>query len=229
LHVEDDRHFLSAIPYFHGLSRDELSHIGSWCHTRDLAGGEILLLEGAPADALYVVRRGSVRVFKTSPMGKEQVLIILGPGETFNDVPVFDGGPNPAGAQAAEPGATVCVLPAARVLQLMAANPLIAANIIRVLAARLRHLTTLVEDLSFRTILYRLAKLLLEEAARADGNVTLPQHELAARVGTAREVISRALRELEQHGAITRHRDHGIEVHGEAVRAMLERLGDQNS
>ncbi|HEY8285599.1 MAG TPA: helix-turn-helix domain-containing protein [Chloroflexota bacterium] len=57
----------------------------------------------------------------------------------------------------------------------------------------------------------------------------MPQHELAARVGTAREVVSRALRELEQHGAITRQRDHGIEVHQEVVRAMLERLGDQNS
>jgi CRP-like cAMP-binding protein len=229
LHVEDDWRFLSAVPYFHGLSRDEVSRIGSWCHARELAGGEVLLLEGAPADALYVVRRGGVRVFKTSPMGKEQVLIILGPGETFNDVPVFDGGPNPAGAQAVESGAGVCVLPAPRVLQLMATNPQVAANIIRVLAGRLRHLTTLVEDLSFRTILHRLARLLLEEAARSGGNVTVPQHELAARVGTAREVISRALRELEQHGAITRRRDHGIEVHGEVVRAMLERLGDQSS
>jgi CRP/FNR family transcriptional regulator len=121
------------------------------------------------------------------------------------------------------------VLPAARVLQLLATNPQVAGNIIRVLASRLRHLTLLVEDLSFRTILQRLAKLLLEEAARSGGTVTLPQHELAARVGTAREVVSRALRELEQHGAITRQRDDGIEVHQEVVRAMLERLGDQNS
>jgi len=225
--VEDDARFLAAIPYFQGLSPDELSHIRAWCHERELADGEILLLEGAPAEALYVVRRGGIRVFKTSNLGKEQVLIVLGPGETFNDVPVFDGGPNPAGAQAIEHGTGVCVLPAARILQLMATNPRVAANIIRVLAARLRHLTTLVEDLSFRTILHRLARLLLEEAARSDGTVTLPQHELAARVGTARELISRALRELEQHGAITRRRDHGIAVHAEVVRAMLEQLGDQ--
>jgi CRP/FNR family transcriptional regulator len=226
---EGELRFLGTIPYFRGLSRDELAHIGAWCHERELAGGEVLFLEGAPADALYVVRHGSVRVFKTSPLGKEQVLIVIGPGETFNDVPVFDGGLNPAGAQAVEPGAGVCVLPAARVHHLLATNPSVAANIVRVLAARLRHLTTLVEDLSFRTILHRLAKLLLEEAARSDGNVIVPQHELAARVGTAREVISRALRELEQHGAITRHRDHGVEVHGDVVRAMLERLGDPNS
>lgn len=172
---EDDARFLGAIPYFRGLPPEELARIGSWCQTRELASGEIVLLEGAPADALYVVRRGSIRVFKTSPMGKEQVLIVVGPGETFNDVPVFDGGPNPAGAQAAEPGARVCVLPAARVLRLMATNPQVAANIIRVLAARLRHLTTLVEDLSFRTILHRLARLLLEEAARSDGPVCPPR------------------------------------------------------
>ncbi|HEY8285598.1 MAG TPA: cyclic nucleotide-binding domain-containing protein [Chloroflexota bacterium] len=101
---DEDLRFLGAIPYFRGLSPDELSDIRAWCHVRELAGGEILLLEGAPADALFVVRHGSVRIFKTSPLGKEQVLIILGPGETFNDVPVFDGGPNPAGAQAGEAG-----------------------------------------------------------------------------------------------------------------------------
>ncbi len=165
MYAEDDVQFLGAVPYFRGLSRDELSHIRAWCHVRDLDDGEILLLEGAPADALYVVRHGGVRVFKTSPLGKEQVLIVLGPGETFNDVPVFDGGSNPAGVQAVEPGTSVCVLPAERVNHLLATNQRVAANVIRVLAARLRHLTTLVEDLSFRHIPQRLAKMLLDSLA----------------------------------------------------------------
>ncbi len=62
----------------------------------------------------------------------------------------------------------------------------------------------------------------LEEDVRSGGNVTLPQHEMAARVGTAREVVSRALRELEQYGAITRQRDHGVQIHRSALRALLE-------
>lgn len=101
--MDDDLGFLSALPYFRGLPTAELSHLRGRCYTRILERGELIVLEGEPAAGLYVVRRGKVRVFKTSPQGKEQLLIVLGPGETFNDVPVFDGGTNPASAQAAVP------------------------------------------------------------------------------------------------------------------------------
>lgn len=220
--AEDDRAFLRAIPYFRGLPDEELARIGQRCHARHLEAGEIILLEGEAAEALYVVRRGSVRVFKTSARGKEQVLIVLGPGETFNDVPVFDGGPNPASAQAAMPGTTICVLPVGHVAHLLATNPHVRTNVIRVLASRLRHLTALVEDLSFHDIAQRVAGLLLEESARSGGAVTLSQQEMARRVGTAREVVSRALYTLEQRGAITRRQHHIVEVNPAVLRALLD-------
>lgn len=221
--VDDDLSFLAAVPYFRGLPASDLAQIGARCHRRSLEAGEIILLEGLPAEALYVVRTGSVRIFKVSPDGhREQVLIMIGPGETFNDVPVFDGGPNPASAQAAVPGTSICVLPATHVTHLLATNPRVAANVIRVLSSRLRHLTSLVEDLSFHDITQRVARLLIEESAQTGGRLTLSQQEMAMRVGTAREMVNRALRALEQRGVIQRSPPHTVEVNTAALRALLD-------
>jgi len=174
VHDDDDLPFLGGVSYFRGLPVEELIQIRACCHQRALEAGEFILLEGQPAEALYIVRRGSVRVFKTAATGrKEQVLIVLRPGETFNDVPVFDGGSNPASARAAEADTRVCVLPVSHMTRLLATNPRIRANVIRVLAGRLRHLTLLVEDLSFHHSTRRVARLLLAEGLRTGGAVTL--------------------------------------------------------
>ena len=220
--VDADLDFLRTLPYFRGLSSDELACIAGCCHQQDLDDGEIIVVEGQPADGLYVVRGGKVRVFKTSSRGKEQVLIVLGPGETFNDVPVFDGGPNPASVQAAAPGASVCVIPTTVVMGLLTTNPRVTANIVHVLAGRLRHLTAVVENLSFRHITERVANLLLTESATMGGSVSLTQERMAARVGTAREVVSRALRTLEQQGAITRQHNRIVAINAPILRALLE-------
>ncbi len=220
--VDVDLPFLRALPYFRGLSNDELAIIAARCRQRALDDDEIIMMEGQPAAGLYVVREGRVRIFKTSSRGKEQVLIVLGPGETFNDVPVFDGGPNPAGAQAAAPGTTVYIVPTAVVMELLISNPRVAADIIHILAGRLRHLTAVVEDLSFHHITERVAKLLLAESA-ADSRPLLTQERMATRIGTAREVVSRALRTLEQQGAITRQRNRIVAINAPLLRALLER------
>ncbi|MGH2344931.1 MAG: Crp/Fnr family transcriptional regulator, partial [Chloroflexota bacterium] len=144
-------------------------------------------------------------------------------GETFNDVPVFDGGPNPASAQAAAPGTAVCMVPTAVVMELLMTNPRVAADIVHVLAGRLRHLTAVVEDLSFHHITDRVAKLLLAESAATDSRPLLTQERMATRIGTAREVVSRALRTLEQQGAITRQRNRIVAINVPILRALLER------
>lgn len=219
---EDDLHFLSMAPYFRGLPREDLAQIGARCHLRHLNVGEIIMLEGQPVEALYVVRDGAVRIFKTSDDGhREQVLLVVGPGETFNDVPVLDGGLNPASAQAVAPGARIYVVPAPYLTHLLATDPRVSANVIRVLAARLRHLTLLVEDLSFHHITHRVVRLLLEESLHTDGVVPLSQQEMATRAGTMREMVSRALRDLEQRGVITRGHDHTVRVDRAAACAFL--------
>ncbi len=195
--------FLKSLPYFTALGAEEIERIEKDILEYSLAKGEVLFLEGEPCRALYIVRSGQIRIFKSSLEGREQVLLIAKPSDTFNDVPVFDGGPNPASASALEPS-TVLIIPKAKLLSLMADSPM-ALPILKVFAMRLRHLTVLVEDLSFRHVVSRLAKTLLELATTEQEPSPikrLTQDEMAAMVGTVRDVIGRALKTLEKAGAI---------------------------
>jgi CRP/FNR family transcriptional regulator len=194
--------FLRSVPYFTGLSVKEIDQIRNQVLERSFAKGKVLFLEGEPCRGLYLVKSGRIRVFKSSLEGREQVLLIAGAGDSFNDVPVFDGGPNPASASALEPS-TVYLIPKETLLSLIADCPA-ALAIINLFAARLRHLTMVVEDLSFRSVLSRLAKMILDLAVAEGGPSPIPltQGEMAAMVGSVRDVIGRALKALEKTGAI---------------------------
>lgn len=200
--------FLKSIPYFSPLDTDEMQRICRETLELSFSSGEILFLEGEPCRGLYLVHSGRIRIFKTSPEGREQVLRIVKRGESFNDVPVFDGGPNPASAMALEPS-EVYMFPKGTILSLFARCPQ-ALAFLRDFATRLRHLTSLVEDLSFRSVVSRLARLLLELAVVQETTTPIPrltQDEMAARVGTVRDVIGRALKTLEKAGAIRMERN----------------------
>ncbi len=195
--------FLKQVPYFAGLSDPELEQVRPMIGSRSFARGDVILLEGEPCEAIYFVKVGRVKVFKTSPEGKEQVLKIMKPGDTFNEVPIFDCGLNPASVEALD--ATSLYLICAEDMQyLMREIPAIARNVIRILASRLRHLVELVEDLSFRHVTGRVAKILLQYASDSapDGGSRLTQQQMATMAGTAREMVGRALKGLEQAGAI---------------------------
>ncbi len=200
--------FLRSIPYFSRLSPDELDSVKKLVFEKKVERGDIIVLEGEPAGALYFVGTGAVKMFRTSADGKEQVLNIVRPGESFNDVPIFDGGPNLASGQAMGPVSLYGILKHDLNVFLQD-HPRIAINIINVLAAQTRHLVSLVEDLSFRPVVGRVAKTLLEYAGNGtDIGKRLTQQDMAAIVGTVREVVSRSLRALESDGVIRmdRHR-----------------------
>jgi CRP-like cAMP-binding protein len=193
---------LKSIPYFSGLSLTELEAVKRHVFEKSVERNELILLEEEPAEAVYFVVSGAVKAFKTSAEGKEQILCLLRPGESFNDVPIFDGGPNPASVIAMSP-VTLYGISKTDMRTLLQEHPNIATNIIKVLAERVRHFVSLVEDLSFRHVIGRVAKILLKYAA--DGTrpgPRLTQQEIAAMVGTAREVVSRSLKALEAEGAI---------------------------
>jgi CRP-like cAMP-binding protein len=195
--------FLKSVPYFSGLSAREIERIRKEAAELSFSTGEILFLEGEPCRGLYLVYSGRIRIFKSSPEGREQVLLIAQRGDSFNDVPVFDGGPNPASSSALEPS-VVYLIPKEALLSLFADCPP-ALPILKVFSARLRHLTSVVEDLSFRSVIGRMARLLLELAVVQGGTAPIPrltQDEMAARVGSVRDVIGRALKALEAGGAI---------------------------
>ena len=158
----------------------------------------------------------------TSAEGKEQILYIVRPGESFNDVPIFDGGLNPASAQAMGP-VTLYGIRKSNVETVLRDHPQVALNVIGVLADKLRHLVSLVEDLSFRHVIGRVARILLEYAGDGAGpRSRLTQQEIAAMAGTAREMVGRSLKALEEGGVIRMDRHRIVITDKEALKEMVE-------
>jgi len=214
--------FLKSILYFSALGFAELESISKLVFEKTADRAEMVLLEGESPENLYFVASGVVKVFKTSAEGKEQILSIVRPGESFNDVPIFDGGPNPVSAQAM---GTVLLYGIKKndMEAILRNHPQIALNVIKVLARRVRHLVSLVEDLSFKHVIGRVAKILFEHIGGEIGRgPRLTQQEMAAMAGTAREVVGRSLKALEEEGAIKLDRQRIIITDKEALQKIME-------
>jgi len=219
--VAVDAEFLKSISYFSELSPAELDSIKQFVFDKAFQRGEVILLEGEVAEALYFDVSGATKVFKTSVDGKEQILSIVRPGEPLNSVPLLDGGPNPASAEAMGP----VILYGIRkndLRSILEGYPQVAMNIAKELAGRVRQLVSLVEDLSFKQVIGRVAKILLENAADGTGHVPqFTQQEMAAMAGTAREVVARSLKALEEEGAIRLQRRRIAITDREALKEMV--------
>jgi len=214
--------FLKSILYFSDLGLAELESIRKLVFEKTADRAEMVLLEGESAANLYFVASGVVKVFKTSAEGKEQILSIVRPGESFNDVPIFDGGPNPASARTMGP-VLLYGIKKNDMEAILRDYPQIALNVIKVLARRVRHLVSLVEDLSFKHVISRVAKILFEHIGGEMGRGTrLTQQEMAAMAGTAREVVGRSLKALEEEGAIKLDRHRIIITDKEALQKIME-------
>jgi len=212
--------FLKSIPYFSGLSPAQLDEIGQLIFEKTVGRGEIIILEGEPAEALFFVISGAVKVFKTSSSGKEQILSIVRPGESFNDIPVLDDGPNPASAQAMGP-VVLCKIDKKVLRDILRAHSQVALNIIKALAEQERQLVSLVEDLSFKNVINRVAKILLEHVGDDTGQKPrLTQQDMAAIAGTAREVVARSLKSLEEDGLIKLERQRIVITDEDALKEM---------
>lgn len=220
-----DIEFLKTIPYFQGLGLAELEAIKRFVFEKSFDANEFIVEEGDPGEALYFVVSGVVKAFKTSAEGKEQILRLIRPGESFNDVPVFDGEPNVASAAAMGP-VVLYGISKSDVGIILRDHPQVAANVVKVLAGRVRHFISLVEDLSFRNVLGRVAKLLLEYAENRTGpeRPHLTQQDMAAMIGTAREMVGRSLRALEEKGAIRIDRHRIVLTDKEALRGTAGEL-----
>ena len=220
-----DIDLLKSIPYFSGLDIAELEAIKRFVFEKSFDANKVIVEEGDVGEALYFVASGVVKAFKTSPEGKEQILRIIRPGESFNDVPVFDGGPNVASATAMGP-VVLYGISKTDIGIILGDHPQVAANVIKVLAERVRHFASLVEDLSFRNVLSRVAKLLLEYAENGTGpeRPRLTQQDMAAMVGTAREMVGRSLRALEEKGAIRIDRHRIVLIDKERLRETVGEL-----
>ncbi len=218
------RSLLDVTPYFAGLSPQARADVESRLKRMNLEKGEAALREGEASDRLFFVGRGRLKLLRTSEGGREHILRLLRPGDSFNEVAVFDGGPAPATALALEP-VTLYYLRRKDMVELLKRYPSIAEQATRYLAGQMRELVVKVEDLSFKHVSARLAKLLLAHASPAAGGQGglrdhLTQQDMAAMIGTAREVVARSLRDLEQRGAVRIDRRRIIIVN----RRLLEEL-----
>lgn len=201
--------FLQLTPYFNNLpGKNELEGIGRYVLEKKAEKGELIVAEGDQPQALYFVLSGAIKLFKTSPEGKEQIFGIVYRGGTFNDVAVFDGGRNPLSAQAMV-ASILYSIRKSDIEIVIKKHPGVAINVGRVLASQVRQLGSLVEDLSFKNVTARVAKILVENSGDGSGRQhRLTQQDMAAMAGTAREVVGRSLKSLEEDSVIKmeRHR-----------------------
>ncbi|MHB8620605.1 MAG: Crp/Fnr family transcriptional regulator [Chloroflexota bacterium] len=214
---------LRGVAYLLSLPAAELERLRTRAIHQAFTRGSVLLLDNDICPGIYQLESGRVKLFKTSPDGREQVLMLVGPGSSFNDVPVFDGGPNPAAAGALD-RVSVYLLHTADVLRAVSSQPEAALAVAREFAGRIRILSGLVEDLSFRHVTSRLAKLLLRYAEQSEAGAPRPrltQQDLAGMVGSVREVVGRSLAALEREGAIRIDRARIVVADREALRRMI--------
>ncbi len=204
---------LQKIPYFAGLDKTALADIARAVRPVEAQDGEHILIAGEPCLGLNFVIEGQVRLTKIAADGREHVLRVLGPGATFNDIAVFDGGPNSDSAVTVGP-TKVGYVPTATMTRLVERYPDVARAALKLLSQRQRTLGNVVEDLALRDVTARVARLLLgcighhdhivEKADFACARIT--HQEIATMVGSVREVVQRALKQLERDGAITLQR-----------------------
>jgi CRP/FNR family transcriptional regulator, cyclic AMP receptor protein len=174
---------------------------------RHFRRGELLFNEGDACSGLFLVASGKVRIFKMSAGGREQVLALEGPGSSFAELPVFDGGNYPASASAEE-DTEVLFISRKDFQNFCREHPDVGLKVIAVVGSRLRRLVGIIEDLSFTTVRHRLIGLILR-LAKASGRVskegvfvelTKSHQDLAAELGTVRELVSRNLSRLQAEG-----------------------------
>ena len=190
---------IATIPLFKDLPPGARSALARVLQDRRYRPGQYLIHQDCAPEGLFVICEGRVRLARIAPDGREQVLQMAGPGELFNAEPLFDGGPTPASARAMSP-VRALLLPSAVLVALIGNHPSIALLLLRELSARQRELVILLEDLHFRSVRARLARVLLREAR--DGAATITQQELAERAGTVREIAGRTLRDMQQEGLV---------------------------
>jgi CRP-like cAMP-binding protein len=204
---------LRRLPLFTDLSESELAVVAERATRRRYDAGTVIFSEGEVCHELLIVEEGSVRLLKTAVNGRQQLIGIERPGSSLAEVPVFDAGRYTTTAEALS--STILVrVEAEHFRELCSQHPGVAVKFIKVLAHRLRHLDGLVEELSFSSVRGRLIAYLLrlaEERGRRNGRsaefeLNENNEELAARLGTVRELVSRNLGCLHGEGLIEMRR-----------------------
>ncbi|MFE6971311.1 Crp/Fnr family transcriptional regulator [Isoptericola sp. NPDC057653] len=206
----DDTVVLSA-PLFADMDTEETKALFESMIPVELTRGDVLFREGEPGDRLYVIAQGKIKLGRRSSDGRENLLSILGPGEMFGELSLFDPGPRTATASSVS-DALVYELRHQALVQWIAAHPSVATTLLGALARRLRRTNETLADLVFSDVPGRVAKALLDLSARFgepnDDGIRvahdLTQEELAQLVGASRETVNKALADFATRGWVRR-------------------------
>jgi CRP/FNR family transcriptional regulator len=195
---------LHQVSLFATLDSREMDALAARAVEKTFAPGELLFSEGEPCTGMYIVGRGSVKIFKTSPSGREVMLGIDTAPSSVAEVPMFDGGPYPASVSAID-DVVAYHIGKGDFHHLARQNPELGLKVLAVVGRRLRTLVGLVESLTFGSVRQRLARALLEFGQLAQSEtfpLPVTHEELALRLGTVREVVSRNLSRFQAEGLL---------------------------
>lgn len=212
--AEEKLKTLRGNPFFQELTEASLRKLMEGMSLRRFERGEVVFWEGDPCAGLHIIQQGSVKLFRISHTGRQHIVRVMQEAETCNEVPAFDGGPNPVNVEALE-DSLIWVVSQEAVQELMQTDPQFMQLIVRNLARMMRHLVRMVSEMAFYQVTHRLARLISEipeEELSGESGARWTQDQIAARLGTVREVVARSLRELERSGA--------IEVENRRIRVM---------
>jgi len=203
----DTREILKKSLLFSGLDEENLQEITAIAARRSFARGEVLFSEGEQATGFYLLAAGAMKLCKVSPDGREKVLHFVHPAETFAEAAFFGDGKYPAEARALEKGEAL-FFPREGFMGLLERNPRFALNLIVSLSLLLRRFARQIEELSFAEVPSRLAAYFLELAGKKSTtfqgktylDLDMKKGELASRLGTVSETLSRTFRKLREEG-----------------------------
>lgn len=223
-------HALRACDLFAGLPQNDLETVAAFAVLKQLAKGELLFHEGETSDGFYVVQRGAVSVHRVSPTGKEQVIHVFRPGESFAEATLATGTGYPADARAVETSAVV-LIPRAPMLQLLGRRPDLALRMLGAMSQHLRVLVGLLDDLTLKDVETRLLNWIVKrcpptQPEKTDTLVELrsTKRTLAAELGTTSETLSRTFARLRADGLIRVDRTAIVIRDCAALRSRFARL-----
>jgi CRP-like cAMP-binding protein len=229
--VERRVEVLAKTALFQNLPASALADLASHAYEHKLGQGQILFSANEPSDGLYIVLSGSVRAFRENLDGREQTIHVERAGGMLAEVTVFDGGPYPSTA-AAEEESVVLFLAKQDVLRFLLQHPEAALAALAMMAKKLRVVASLAEHLTLKDVNQRLATLLLEEARHhspemrngVSFSLPLSHTQLASRLGSVREVVTRGLQKFSQLGLIEIRGHRIVLLDVQALRDQAERI-----
>ncbi len=208
---------LRNVPLFAGLNEAELERLSRVCGRRRAERGEFVVRSGESTDSLYILLTGRAKVTNSDEEGREIILAMLGPGESFGEMGLIDGSPRSADVVALE-ASELLVLGKDEFQRCMKDNFQVALKLMQVLVRRLREADRKIESLALLDVYGRVARLLLEMSEPEDGKRIVKRkvskQDMARMIGASREMVSKVVRDLELSGYIAYEGDRIVIIGG---------------